>query len=54
MKTKSDVLKWLDGHTNDFTRISDAIWARPEAGHREFFASKLQADYLEANGFKIT
>ncbi|HEY9075723.1 MAG TPA: amidohydrolase [Anaerolineaceae bacterium] len=54
MKTKTDVLDWLNEHTAEFTRISDAIWDNPEAGHREFFASKLQADYLEREGFKIT
>ncbi len=51
---KIDPIPWLDEHTAEFTAISDAIWARPEMGHREFFASKLQADYLETQGFRIT
>ncbi|MEA4863473.1 MAG: M20 family metallopeptidase [Victivallaceae bacterium] len=34
--------------------ISQQILARPELGHEEKFASKLQMDYLAANGFEVT
>ena len=30
------------------------IWAKPEAGFREFFACKRQKEFLEALGAKIT
>ena len=34
--------------------MADEIWARPEIRFQEFFASKLQADFLEEAGFEIT
>jgi aminobenzoyl-glutamate utilization protein B len=54
MKTKDDVLAWIDENAPKFIEISDAIWDRPEAQHREFFASRIQADFLEKEGFKTT
>lgn len=53
MKIKQDMLAWLDAHQAEFTRIADDIWANPELAFEEFKASKLQADYLEAQGFSI-
>jgi aminobenzoyl-glutamate utilization protein B len=52
--TKADILMWLDYYSSDFTHISDAIWAKPELEHREFFASKLQSGYLEKEGSHIS
>ena len=54
MKTKDDVVAWIDNNGPRFTAISDAIWERPEPQHREFFASRLQAGFLEKEGFKTT
>ena len=54
MKTKKDVIQWLDDNTPRFTAISDAIWEHPEIAYHEFKSSKLQADFLEAEGFEIT
>lgn len=54
MKTKQDVIQWLEDNREDFVAMADAIWARPEVAWQEFYASKLQADYLEAQGFQIT
>jgi aminobenzoyl-glutamate utilization protein B len=54
VKTKADILTWLEDNQSRFTQISDAIWAKPEAGHREFFASKTQADFLKEQGFRIS
>lgn len=54
MKTKEDIIQWLEHNKPRFTAISDAIWEHPEIAYQEFKASKLQADYLEAEGFKIT
>jgi metal-dependent amidase/aminoacylase/carboxypeptidase family protein len=34
--------------------MADDIWAHPEIKFEEYYASKLQADYLEEAGFKIT
>lgn len=54
MKTKQDVIQWLDENTPRFTAISDAIWAHPEIAYHEFKSSKLQADFLEAEDFEVT
>ena len=54
MQSKQDVIRWLESNTPRFTRISDEIWAHPEVAWKEFRASKLQADFLEAEGFRIT
>lgn len=54
MKTKQDIADWLDEHQIRFTTMSDEIWDNPELQFKEFKASKLQADFLEAEGFTIT
>ena len=54
MKTNKDVIQWLDDNTPRFTEISDAIWEHPEIAYHEFKSSKLQADFLEAEGFEVT
>ena len=54
MKTKQDVLEWIDENSSLFTRISDEIWAHPEIAFQEFRASDLQADFLASDGFRIT
>lgn len=52
MKTKADLIQYINENGPRFTAISDAIWERPEPQHREFFASRLQADFLEKEGFQ--
>ena len=54
MKTKQDIIHWLDANQDRFIEISDDIWAHPEVAFHEFRASKLQADMLEEEGFAIT
>ena len=54
MQTQSDIADWLDEHELRFTRMADEIWDNPELQFVEFKASKLQADFLEAEGFSIT
>lgn len=54
MKTKQDTIEWLDENTSRFVAISDEIWAHPEVKFQEFRASKLQAGFLEEEGFAIT
>ena len=53
MESKQDVLRWLDENASRFTQLSDAIWAQPEVAFQEFTAAKLQADYMEEQGFSI-
>ncbi len=54
MNLENDSLTWLDQNVSHFTTMADEIWANPEIRFEEFKASKLQADYLEEAGFKIT
>ena len=54
MSDKQDIPDWLDEHEMRFTRMSDEIWDNPELQFLEFKASKLQADFLADEGFRIT
>ena len=54
MRPKADIADWLDEHQIRFTAMSDEIWDNPELQFMEFKASKLQADFLAAEGFDIT
>ena len=53
MMNKQAIMDWLDKNAQQFTDLSDAIWDRPEIGYHEFFASKSQADLMEACGFRV-
>ncbi len=53
MQTRQDIADWLDEHQVRFTALSDEIWDNPELQFVEFKASKLQADFLAAEGFRI-
>ena len=53
MHTKQDVIAWLEENRQQFIEMSDAIWAKPEIAFHEFFASGLQSDYLEQQGFSV-
>lgn len=53
MPTKREVADWLDERQERYTAISDAIWARPEVALAETAACALQAETLEADGFRI-
>jgi len=54
MRPKADIADWLDEHQIRFTAMSDEIWDNPELQFMEFKASKLQVDFLAAEGFDIT
>ncbi|MGB2964224.1 MAG: amidohydrolase [Anaerolineales bacterium] len=51
---KKELLEWLEDNQSKFIEISDQIWANPEIMWEEFFASGLQADFLEQEGFSVT
>ena len=53
MKSKEEVLLWLEENRQQFIDMADAIWEKPEIAFHEFFASKLQADFLEEQGFRV-
>ena len=54
-KEKQTVLDWLaqPSTVERFGEISDAIWSYAELGLQEFNSSKLLADTLEQEGFKV-
>jgi aminobenzoyl-glutamate utilization protein B len=54
VKTKQDVIHWLEANRARFTKVSDEIWTHPEAAFQEFKASKLQAEMLEEEDFAVT
>jgi aminobenzoyl-glutamate utilization protein B len=54
MKTKQDLIKWLEENQKQFTDISDFIWENPEPAYKEFKSSKAQADFLDGQEFSIT
>ena len=54
MQSRQDIADWLDEHQIRFTAMADQIWDNPELQFLEFKASKLQADFLEAEGFRIS
>ncbi len=51
---KQQVLDWLADNTAPFTEMSETLWATPEIAWYEFKSSKVQADFLEEAGFKVT
>ena len=50
---KQQIIDWLEEHTSEYTTLSDAIWHKPELGYKEFFASKLQSNFLAEQGFDV-
>jgi aminobenzoyl-glutamate utilization protein B len=53
MQTKHDIIQWLEDNRQPFIDMANAIWERPEVAFHEFFASALQADFLEQQGFRV-
>ncbi len=53
MKSKQDVIQWLEDNRATFIQMADQIWARPELAFKEFFAARLQSDFLEKEGFRV-
>ncbi len=53
-KAAQQVIDWLDQNQAPFIHMADQIWSTPELGLKEFKSSKVQADYLEKEGFTVT
>jgi aminobenzoyl-glutamate utilization protein B len=51
--TVQNITDWLDQNQSQFIAMADQIWHNPELAWREFNASRLQADWLEKEGFSI-
>ena len=54
MDSKQQVIEWIEDNRVPFIDMAQAIWERPEIAFHEFFASQLQADFLEEHGFRVT
>jgi len=54
MLSKQDILHWLDQNQSALIKIADDHWENPEIALKEFRAARLEADYLEGLGFKVT
>lgn len=52
--SKHDIIDWLEKNATVFTEMAKQIWERPEIGYTESFASSLQANMLQDEGFTIT
>ena len=48
------VISWLDQNQSQFIEMADQIWRNPELAWKEFKSSRLQADFLQKEGFSIT
>ena len=53
MKTKQDVIQWLEENQDAYVQMADYIWACAEPAYKEFKSSKYQADFLEEQGFSV-
>lgn len=53
-QSAQEIIQWLDNNQPIFSDMSDQIWRTPEIAYQEFKSSRLQADYLEKEGFSIT
>ena len=51
---KETIKKNIAKHRAALEKMALDIWAKPEAGFREFNATKLQQDYLKGLGAKVT
>ena len=51
---KQNIKANIAKHREALEKMALDIWAKPEAGFREFNATKLQQDYLKNMGAKIT
>ena len=50
----ADVVRYVDEKAQDLVEIADAVWNYSEVGFSEAKSAKVQADYLEKQGFKVT
>jgi len=53
-ESSESIIDWLDENQIAFTKMADQIWATPEVAWKEFKSSRIQAEYLESEGFQTT
>lgn len=52
-KLKEVAWKYIEDNAEKFVEVAKNIWENPELGLQEYYASNLQTDVLEKNGFKV-
>jgi aminobenzoyl-glutamate utilization protein B len=53
-QSAQEIINWLEENQTAFTAMADQIWRTPEVAWHEFRSSRLQAEFLEKEGFSIT
>lgn len=53
MDVKKRIAEYADNHYEEYKEIALQIHAHPEVSNYEFFSSKILADKLEENGFRV-
>jgi aminobenzoyl-glutamate utilization protein B len=53
-ESAQEVINWLDKNKSQYIEMADQIWLTPELPWKEFKSSRLQADFLENEGFSVT
>jgi len=53
-ESAQEVINWLDQNQSQFIEMADQIWQSPELPWREFKSSRIQADFLESEGFSVS
>lgn len=51
---KQQLFSWMKDNEEVFNNMAKKIWDNPELGYEETFASKLQTEFLQKEGFGIT
>lgn len=54
LQAKQQIVEFLEQRTDRFADMADRIWEKPEIKWEEFYASQLQAGFLENEGFSVT
>ena len=54
MNSEESILSYLEKREEELKSIAKNIWDHPQIGLEETYASKLQADFLQKEGFSIT
>lgn len=50
---KKQLFEWMQFHEEAFSHMAKQIWDNPQLGYEETFASRLQQDFLNKEGFDI-
>ncbi len=52
--SKARIRELIDARRAEFEKISDAIWETPELCFKEFESTRIQREFMEKEGFRVT